>query len=81
MQVAFRENTFMVARLSADKNFLTSRSSTAHFVRWTVFKAQFCGFAAQKYSTKPAFFKLVVASAVKFMPLSLAAHPRVPDSN
>jgi phosphatidylglycerol:prolipoprotein diacylglycerol transferase len=28
-----------------------------------------------------AFFKLVVASTVKFMPLSLAAHPRVPDSN
>jgi hypothetical protein len=22
-------------------------------VRWTVFKSQFCGFAAQKYSTKP----------------------------
>jgi hypothetical protein len=22
-------------------------------VRWTVFKSQLCGFAAQKYSTKP----------------------------
>jgi len=32
---------------------VTSRSSTAHFVCWTVFKSQFCGFAAQKYSTKP----------------------------
>ena len=31
---------------------LTSRSSTAHYVRWTVFKSQFFGFAAQKYSTK-----------------------------
>jgi hypothetical protein len=31
---------------------VTSRSSTAHFVRWTVFKSRFCGFATQKNSTK-----------------------------
>jgi len=31
---------------------LTSRSSTSRFAPWTVFKSQFCGFAAQKYSTK-----------------------------
>ena len=32
---------------------ITSRSSTSRFAPWTVFKSQFCGFAAQKYSTKP----------------------------
>ena len=26
---------------------------TRRFAPWTVFKSQFCGFAAQKYSTKP----------------------------
>lgn len=31
--------------------------------------------------TIAAFFKLVVASAVKFMPLFLMAHPRVAGSN
>jgi hypothetical protein len=31
---------------------VTSRSSTSRFAPWTVFKSQFCGFAAQKYSTK-----------------------------
>ena len=30
-----------------------SRSSTSRYAPWTVFKSQFCGFAAQKYSTKP----------------------------
>jgi hypothetical protein len=38
---------------TVEPNNVTNRSSTAHFVRWTVFKSQFCGFAAQKYSTKP----------------------------
>jgi hypothetical protein len=32
---------------------LTSRCSTSRYAPWTVFKSQFCGFAAQKYSTKP----------------------------
>ena len=36
----------------ASKANITNRSSTAHFVRWTVFKSRFCGFATQKYSTK-----------------------------
>jgi hypothetical protein len=31
---------------------VTSRSSTSRFAPWTVFKSQFCGFAAQKCSTK-----------------------------
>jgi hypothetical protein len=31
---------------------VTSRSSTSRYAPWTVFKSQFCGFAAQKYSTK-----------------------------
>ena len=44
------ESAFLGLRLR--NNCLTNRSSTAHFVRWTVFKSQFCGFAAQKYSTK-----------------------------
>jgi hypothetical protein len=34
------------------KFHVTSRSSTSRFAPWTVFKSQFCGFAAQKYSTK-----------------------------
>ena len=32
--------------------FVTSRSSISRFAPWTVFKSQFCGFAAQKVSTK-----------------------------
>jgi hypothetical protein len=39
--------------MGASVSILTSRSSTAHYVRWTVFKSQFCGFAEQKYPTKP----------------------------
>ena len=35
------------------KFHITSRSSTSRYAPWTVFKSQFCGFAAQKYSTKP----------------------------
>jgi hypothetical protein len=35
------------------KKCITSRSSIATFGCWTVFKSRFCGFAAQKYSTKP----------------------------
>jgi len=35
-----------------NRNHITSHPSTAHCVRWTVFKSRFCGFAAQKYSTK-----------------------------
>jgi hypothetical protein len=38
---------------SAIKFPITSRSSTSRCAPWTVFKLQFCGFAAQKYSTKP----------------------------
>jgi hypothetical protein len=35
------------------KFHITSRSSTSRYAPWTVFKSRFCGFAAQKYSTKP----------------------------
>jgi hypothetical protein len=40
---AFRKRKFHV----------TSRCSIAHFVRWTVFKSRFYGFAAQNNSIKP----------------------------
>ncbi|EPJ3669179.1 TPA: hypothetical protein ACH4WM_005429, partial [Escherichia coli] len=32
---------------------LTMRCSTSRFAPWTAFKSRLCGFAAQKYSTKP----------------------------
>ena len=32
---------------------ITSRCSIVRFAHWTVFESRFCGFAAQKYSTKP----------------------------
>ncbi len=38
-------------------------------------------FVKNKLSEAAAFFKLVVASTVKFMPPSLAAHPLAADSN
>jgi hypothetical protein len=38
--------------LTISQAVLTSRSSIATFGGWTVFKSQFYGFAAQKYSIK-----------------------------
>lgn len=35
------------------KKRLTMRCSTSRFAPWTAFKSRLCGFAAQKYSTKP----------------------------
>jgi hypothetical protein len=44
---------FLLCPSKVKKAFpITSRSSTAHFVRSTVCKLPFCGFATQKYSTK-----------------------------
>ena len=40
------------AKSSQKKYHVTRRSSTAHFVCSTVCKSPFCGFAAQKFSTK-----------------------------
>ncbi|WP_350338887.1 hypothetical protein, partial [Escherichia coli] len=31
----------------------SARCSTSRFAPWTAFKLRLCGFAAQKYSTKP----------------------------
>ena len=50
---ALLEKAFFVLRKLKEKPFsVTSRSSTSRFAPWTAFKSQFCGFAAQKYSTK-----------------------------
>jgi hypothetical protein len=46
------EQEKVLKRLRKSNKNLTSRSSTAHFVRSTVSKSIFCGFATQKYSTK-----------------------------
>jgi hypothetical protein len=36
-----------------EKLLITKRSSISRFAPWTAFKSRLCGFAAQKYSTKP----------------------------
>jgi hypothetical protein len=45
--------------------YLTRRCSTSRFAPWTAFKSRLCGFAAQKYSTKPQ---------LKSCPLNLTLH-------
>jgi hypothetical protein len=50
---ALVEKAFLFSQdLSKMQFHVTSRSSTSSYAPWTVFKSQFCGFAAQNYSTK-----------------------------
>jgi len=50
---ALLEKAFwLFLKQSKKQYFVTRRCSTAHFVRSTVRKPLFCGFAAQKVSTK-----------------------------
>lgn len=45
--------TLMAVKLNLVSKAITNRARFARFAGWTVRKLRLCGFASQKYSTKP----------------------------